>query len=163
MLEYTFMPKKNERSDEELLPIVKEMLELGKSMEDIRKELGIGMKRLYRLVDMIESEPEASEPQEEIEIPEPIEQDVIDNTVKKATTKIVENLSEKYSKEYVGSMKAAAILKELETRYRLTVESWGFTWEDFVKEAIEFAFNKYNDYIRLQYILDIMKTGVEVR
>ena len=110
------MPRKNERSDEELLPIVKEMLDLGKSKEDIREELGIGMKRLYRLIDMLESEQEPSEHQGEIEIPEPIEQDVIDNTVKKATTKIVENLSEKYSKEYVGSMKAAAILKELETR-----------------------------------------------
>jgi len=160
------MPKKDKRTDEELLPMVKEMLSLGKPMDEIRKELGIGMERLYKLIDMLESKSEPSEPSEtqgEIEIPEPIEQDVIDNTVKKATSKIVENLSEKYSKEYVGSMKAAAILKELETRYRLTVESWGFTWEDFVKEAIEFAFNKYYDYIRLQYILEIMKTGVEVQ
>ena len=157
------MPKKNERTDEELLPLIQEMLELGKSKDEIRKELGIGMKRLYRLIDMLQSESEPAEETKEIEIPEPIEQDVIDNTVKKATNKIVENLSEKYSKEYVGSMKAAAILKELETRYRLTVESWGFTWEDFVKEAIEFAFNKYNDYIRLQYILEIMKAGVEVK
>jgi len=157
------MPKKNERTDEELLPLIQEMLELGKSKDEIRKELGIGMKRLYRLIDMLESESEPVEEPKEIEIPEPIEQDVIDNTVKKATNKIVENLSEKYSKEYVTSMKTAAILKELETRYRLTVESWGFAWEDFVKEAIEFAFNKYNDYIRLQYILEIMKTGVEVK
>ena len=157
------MPKKNERTDEELLPLIQEMLELGKSKDEIRKELGIGMKRLYRLIDMLESESEPVEEPKEIEIPEPIEQDVIDNTVKKATNKIVENLSEKYSKEYVTSMKTAAILKELETRYRLTVESWGFAWEDFVKEAIEFAFNKYNDYIRLQYILEIMKAGVEVK
>jgi hypothetical protein len=157
------MTKKDKRTDEELLPIVREMLELGKPMNEIRKELGIGMERLYKLIEMIEAESENDEESKEIEVPEAIEQEVIDDTVKKAKSKIVENLSEKYSKEYVTSMKAAAILKELETRYRLTVESWGFTWEDFVKEAIEFAFNKYNDYIRLQYILEIMKAGVEVQ
>jgi len=152
------MPKKDKRTDDELLPMVKEMLELGKSKEDIRKELEIGMERLYKLIKKLESK---SEPSGDIQIPPPAEQDIIDNTVKKATTKIVENLSEKYSKEYVGSMQAAAILKEMEMRYKLTVESWGFTWEDFVRQAIEFAFQKYNEYVKIQYLLGIL--GMEVK
>jgi hypothetical protein len=147
------MPKKEKigRTDDDLLPDIEKMKQQGKSKEEMRKELGIGMERLYRLLNKLESKSE--NPSGDIQIPPPTEQDIIDGTVKKATTKIVDNLSEKYSKDYVGSMKAAAILKEMEMRHKLTVESWGFTWEDFVQQAIEFAFQKYNDYLKLRNFL----------
>ena len=151
------MPKKEKvgRTDDDLLPDVEKMKQQGKSKEEIRKELGIGMERLYRLLNKLESK--SVNPSGDIQIPPPTEQDIIDGTVKKATTKIVDNLSEKYSKEYVGSMQAAAILKEMEMRYKLTVEAWGYRWEDFVRQAIDYGFQKAQELEKLVSLLQLLE------
>jgi len=151
------MPKKEKvgRTDEDLLPDVEKMKQQGKSNEEIRKELNIGQGRLYRLLAKLQSK--TTNPAGEIQIPPPTEQAIINETVDKARKQIVDKLSAKYAKDYVGSIEAAAILKELETRYRLTVESWGFTWEDFVQQGIEFAFNKYSDYIKIVNFLSVLE------
>jgi len=151
------MPKKEKvgRTDDDLLPDIEKMKQQGKSKEEMRKELGIGMERLYRLLNKLESK--SVNPSGDIQIPPPTEQDIIDGTVKKATGKIVDNLSEKYSKDYVGSMKAAAILKELETRYKLTVESWGYRWEDFVRQAIDYGFQKAQELEKLESLLQLLE------
>jgi len=151
------MPKKEKvgRTDKDLLPDVEKMKQQGKSNEEIRKELNIGQGRLYRLLAKLQSI--STNPNGEIQIPPPTEQAIINGVVDQATRKIVDKLSAKYAKDYVGSVEAAAILKELETRYRLTVESWGFTWEDFVQQGIEFAFNKYSDYIKIVNFLSVLE------
>jgi len=151
------MPKKEKvgRTDEDLLPDVEKMKHQGKSNEEIRKELNIGQGRLYRLLAKLQSK--TTNPAGEIQIPSPTGQAIINETVDKARKQIVDKLSAKYAKDYVGSIEAAAILKELETRYRLTVESWGFTWEDFVQQGIEFAFNKYSDYIKIVNFLSVLE------
>ena len=151
------MPKKEKvgRTDDDLLPDVEKMKQQGKSNEEIRKELNIGQGRLYRLLAKLQSK--STNPTGEIQIPPPTEQAIINGVVDQATRKIVDKLSAKYAKDYVGSIEAAAILKELETRYRLTVESWGFTWEDFVQQGIEFAFNKYSDYIKIVNFLSVLE------
>jgi len=151
------MPKKEKagRTDEDLLPDVEKMKQQGKSNEEIRKELNIGQGRLYRLLAKIQSK--TTNPSGDIQIPPPTEQAIINETVDKARKQIVDKLSTKYARDYVGSIEAASVLKELETRYRLTVESWGFTWEDFVQQAIEFAFNKYSDYIKIVNFLSVLE------
>jgi hypothetical protein len=147
------MPKKEKigRTDDDLLPDIEKMKQQGKSNEEIRKELNIGQGRLHRLLEKLQSR--TISPTGEIQIPPPTEQAIINETVNRASGEVVEKLSSKFAKDYVGSMKAAAILKELEMRHKLTVESWGFTWEDFVQQAIEFAFQKYNDYLKLRNFL----------
>jgi hypothetical protein len=147
------MPKKEKigRTDDDLLGDVEKMKQQGKSNEEIRKELNIGQGRLHRLLEKLQSK--TISPTGEVQIPPPVEQAIINGTVDQARKKVIDSLSEKYSKEYVGSMEAASILKEMEMRHKRTVESWGFTWEDFVQQAIEFAFQKYNDYLKLRNFL----------
>ena len=82
----------------------------------------------------------STNPTGEIQIPPPTEKAIINGVVDQATRKIVDKLSVKYSKDYVGSMEAASVLKELEARYRVDVEAWGYNWEDFIRNAIEHAF-----------------------
>jgi len=126
------------RTDDDLLADVEKMKQQGKSKEEMRKELGIGMGRLYRLLSKLQSK--TISPTREIRIPPPIEQAIINGTVNQATKKISDHLSEKYSRDYVGSMEAASVLKELEARYRVDVEAWGYKWEDFIRDAIDHAF-----------------------
>jgi len=147
--------KKDSRTDDDLLANIEDMKRQGLSTDQMRKELGVGQGRLYKLLAKLQSK--SVNPAGEIQIPPPTEQAIINGTVDQATRQIVDKLSVKYSKDYVGSMEAASILKELETRYRLTVESWGFTWEDFVQQGIEFAFNKYSDYIKIVNFLSVLE------
>jgi len=104
----------------------------------MREELGIGQGRLYRLLAKLQSK--SVNPSTDIQIPPPTEQAIINGVVDQATRKIVDKLSAKYAKDYVGSMEAASVLKELETRYRVDVEAWGYKWEDFIRNAIDHAF-----------------------
>jgi len=135
------MPKKEKagRTDDDLLADVEKMKQQGKSNEEIRKELNIGQGRLYRLLAKLQSK--STNPTGEIQIPPPTEQAIINGVVDQATRKIVDKLSVKYSKDYVGSMEAASVLKELESRYRVDVEAWGYRWEDFIRNAIDHAFD----------------------
>jgi len=147
--------KRDSRTDDDLLANIEDMKRQGLSTTQMRKELGIGQGRLYRLLAKLRSK--STNSNGEIQIPPPTEQAIVNETVDKARKQIVDKLSTKYAKDYVGSIEAAAILKELETRYRLTVESWGFTWEDFVQQGIEFAFNKYSDYIKIVNFLSVLE------
>jgi len=104
----------------------------------MREELGIGQGRLYRLLAKLQSK--SVNPSTDIQIPPPTEQAIINGVVDQATRKIVDKLSAKYAKDYVGSMEAASVLKELEARYRVDVEAWGYKWEDFIRNAIDHAF-----------------------
>jgi len=101
------MPKKEKvgRTDDDLLPDVEKMKQQGKSNEEIRKELNIGQGRLYRLLAKLQSK--STNPTGEIQIPPPTEKAIINGVVDQATRKIVDKLSVKYSKDYVGSMEAA--------------------------------------------------------
>jgi len=150
---------KDNRKDDDLLVVIEEMKKQGLSTDQIRKELNIGQGRLYKLLAKLQSK--SVNPSGDIQIPPPTEQAIINETVNKASQEVVEKLSSKFAKDYVGSMEAASVLKELETRYRLTVESWGFTWEDFVQQAIEHAFNSYSEFVKIQYLLGILEKGVK--
>jgi len=151
------MPKKEKvgRTDDDLLPDIEKMKQQGKSFVEMKKELGIGSTRLSRLLTRLQSK--SVNPTGEIQIPPPVEQKIINGTVNLASKKIVDNLSEKYSKEYVGSMQAAAILKEMEMRYKLTVESWGYRWEDFVRQAIDYGFQKAQELEKLESLLQLLE------
>jgi len=69
------------------------------------KELNISQKRLYRLLAKLQSK--STNPTGEIHIPPPTEKAIINETVDKARKQIVDKLSVKYSKDYVGSMETA--------------------------------------------------------
>jgi len=69
------------------------------------KELNIGRGRLYRLPAKLQSK--STNPTGEKQIPPPTEKAIINETVDKAGKQIVDKLSVKYSKDYVGSMETA--------------------------------------------------------
>ena len=130
--------KKDSRTDDDLLANIEDMKRQGLSTDQMRKELGIGQGRLYRLLAKLQSK--TTNPSGDIQIPPPTEKAIINGVVDQATRKIVDKLSAKYAKDYVGSMEAASVLKELEARYRVDVEAWGYKWEDFIRNAIDHAF-----------------------
>jgi len=65
----------------------------------------MGQGRLYSLLAKLQSK--STNPTGEIQIPQPTEKAIINETVDKARKQIVDKLSVKYSKDYVGSMEAA--------------------------------------------------------
>jgi len=60
---------------------------------------------MYRLLAKLQSK--STNPTGEIQIPSPTGKAIVNETVDKARKQIVDKLSVKYSKDYVGSMEAA--------------------------------------------------------
>jgi len=65
----------------------------------------MGQGRLYMLLEKLQGK--STNPTGEIQIPPPTGKAIVNETVDKARKQIVDKLSVKHSKDYVGSMEAA--------------------------------------------------------
>jgi hypothetical protein len=109
------------------------------------------MPHLLRLIKSIPRETVG-----EIKVPPPTDQKIIDKAAEWGAEKVAATLSDQLHKDYIGSMKAAAILKSAEARYRKPLEDLGWEWEDFLEQAIEYGFEKVQLYERLMAWIRIM-------
>ena len=145
------MAKKDGRKDEDLAILVGEMLVRHKKWREITAELGITNARLSKIMkEYIHRSVQTQEPQEAssvgFKVPPPAEQKIINDTARKSIDKITNTLSTKLYEEYISRIEAARVMDEMDARYRTTVESWGYRWEDFVQSAIEHAYNVMRTY-----------------
>lgn len=121
-------------------------------MKKMRKELGIGTAHLRRLMKSLPPETTT-----EIRPPPPIDQEIIDQASNIAKQKIASSLSEQIHSDYIGSMKAAAVLKSAEMRYRRALEEMGWDWDDFLEQAIAYGFAKAKERERLKVLMELVR------
>jgi len=143
--------KKDSRKDENLAILVGEMLVRHKKWREIIAELGITNARLSKIMkEYIHRSVQTQGPQETssvgFKVPPPAEQKIINDTVGKSIDKITNTLSTKLYEEYISRIEAARVMDKMDARYRTTVESWGYRWEDFVQSAIEHAYDVSRTY-----------------
>jgi len=140
------MPKKkDDRKDEDLAELVKEMLQHNKTWKEITTELDITNARLSKIIkEYINKDTKVDESQRigpgGLQVPPSADQKIIDDTASKSTQMITNSLSEQLYRQFMSRMEAAKVMEEMDVRYRATVESWGYKWEDFIRNAIDHAF-----------------------
>ncbi len=143
--------KPDDDDEDELRKKIKEFLQEGMSREQIRKELGIGMTKLMRILKSIPRETIG-----DIKKPPPTDQKIIDQASDWASQKIASTLSDQIHGDYIGSMKAASTLKSAEMRYRKALEEMGWDWNDFVQQALDYGFHKAQEREKLVALMKIM-------
>jgi transposase len=142
---------KADKDDDEMRERIKDMLEDGMSIREIMRELHIGMGRLQKIMKSI---PKTGG---DIQQPDPTDQQIINKASQWAAKKSAETLSDSIHRDYIGSIKAAQILREAEMRYRKTLEKMGWGWEEFLGQAIEYAFVKAQELEKLETVIQFME------
>jgi len=141
------MPKKkDDRKDEDLAELIKEMLQHNKTWKEITAELDITNARLSKIVkEYIHKDAQVEESQRigpgGLQVPPSADQKIVDDTANKSTQMITNSLSEQLYRQFMSRMEAAKVMDEMDSRYRATIESWGYKWEDFIRNAIDHAFD----------------------
>lgn len=147
----------SQKDDDELRKQISELRKEGMSVQDIRKELGIGMNKLNRIMKSI-----PRDTGKEIQPPPPTDQHIIDQAAQWGAEKVASTLSTQIHDDYIGSMKAAQILKSAEMRYRRPLEDMGWEWHTWLEQAIEYAFKKTEERERLKaFIATLQMREVE--